>query len=120
MSATEEKDAKAGDKDAKAGDSRPLSIVHGPRAPVPLTMTFGELLDHHASVRGSMPAVISHVQDTIVSWKQLRDRSNRLASAMSRAGIGKGDRVAICMGSRFEYFEVWSVSMLREDFKPTV
>ena len=106
------------DKDAETASERPRSIVHGPHAPVPLSMTFGELLDHHAATRGNMPAVISHPQNIIVSFKQLRDRSIRLASAMVRAGIGKGDMVAICLGSRVEYFEVsnppelWTTSSL--------
>lgn len=87
-------------------DNRPPSIVWGPSAPKPLTLTFGALLDYHAEVRGNKPAVISHVQGTTTTFKQLRDRSLSLARAFSQDGIKKGDLVAISMGSRVEYFEV--------------
>ena len=87
-------------------DDRPPSIVYGPSAPLPLTMTFGELLDYHAEVRPNKPAYISHVQNHTLSWSQLRDRSLQLARAFAQDGIVKGDLVALSMGSRVEYFEV--------------
>lgn len=95
-------------KNEAAVDNRPPSIVYGPAAPRPLTMTFGELLDYHAEVRPNKPAIISHVQGYTISWSQLRDRSLQLARAFAQDGIKKGDLVAISMGSRVEYFEVSS------------
>jgi AMP-binding enzyme len=86
-------------------EQRP-SIVYGPRAPVPLTLTFGQLLDHHVEVRPNSPAVISHVQGRTISFRQLRDRSINLAKAMTEAGIGKGSLVGIISGTRYEYLEV--------------
>lgn len=88
-----------------AKEQRP-SIVYGPRAPVPLTLTFGQLLDHHAEVRPDSPAVISHVQNRTISYRQLCDRSINLAKAMADAGVGKGTLVGIISGSRIEYLEV--------------
>lgn len=88
-------------------DDRPPSIVYGPSTPVPLKMTFSELLDHNVEVRGDRPAVISAPQGQILSFRQLRDRSTRLARAMAQDGIGKGDLVAIALGSRVEYFETF-------------
>lgn len=88
-----------------AKEQRP-SIVYGPRVPVPLTLTFGQLLDHHAQVRPDSPAVISHVQNRTISYRQLCDRSINLAKAMAHAGIGKGSLVGIISGSRIEYLEV--------------
>ena len=88
-------------------EERPPSIIYGPTTPVPLTMTFSELLDHHVEVRGDRPAVISHPQGLTLSFRQLRDRSIRLARAMAQDGIGKGDLVAISLGSRVEYFETF-------------
>lgn len=82
------------------------SIVYGPRAPVPLTLTFGQLLDHHAEDKPDSPAVISHVQGCTVSYRQLRDRSVDLAKAMKKAGIGKGSLVGIILATRYEYLEV--------------
>lgn len=87
--------------------SKPPSIIWGPSAPVPLFMTFGQLLDHHAEVRPDKPAVISHVQGKTISFKGLRERSLQLARSLSADGIGKGDLVAISLGSRIEYFEVY-------------
>ena len=90
---------------SSAAERRP-SIVYGPRAPIPLTLTFGQLLDHHAEERPDSPAVISHVQNCKVSFRQLRDRSINLAKAMAEAGIGKGSLVGIISGTRYEYLEV--------------
>ncbi|KAK4902244.1 hypothetical protein LTR27_001147 [Elasticomyces elasticus] len=70
-------------------------------------MTFGELLDHHAEVRGDAPAVISHPQSRTVSFRDLRNRSIQLARAFAQDGIGKGDLVALSLGSRVEYFETF-------------
>ena len=92
----------------QAQDERPPSIVYGPSTPIPLTLTFSQLLDHNAEVRGDRPAVISHPQQGLtLSFKQLRERSIKLARAMSQDGIGKGDLVAISLGSRVEYFETF-------------
>ncbi|EME41478.1 hypothetical protein DOTSEDRAFT_176641 [Dothistroma septosporum NZE10] len=92
----------------QAQDERPPSIVYGPSMPVPLTLTFSQLLDHNAEVRGDRPAVISHPQQGLtLSFRQLRERSIKLARAMSQDGIGKGDLVAISLGSRVEYFETF-------------
>ncbi|KAK3711314.1 hypothetical protein LTR37_009694 [Vermiconidia calcicola] len=88
-------------------DDRLPSIVYGPSAPVPLTMTFSQLLDHHVDVRGDQTAVISHPQGLTVSWRQLCERSIQLARAMAQDNIGKGDLVAISLGSRIEYFETF-------------
>ena len=101
----EQQDAESEEKESKS-DNRPPSIVYGPAAPKPLTMTFGELLDYHAEKRPDKPAIISHVQGYTVSWSQLRDRSLQLARAFAQDGVKKGDLVALSMGSRVEYFEV--------------
>jgi acyl-CoA synthetase (AMP-forming)/AMP-acid ligase II len=70
-------------------------------------MTFGELLDYHVEVRGDHTAVISHPQSKKISWRQLSDRSIKLARALSEDGVGKGSLVAISLGSRIEYFETF-------------
>lgn len=85
---------------------KPLSIIYGPRAPVPLTLTFGQLLDHHADRTPDNPAVISHVQGRTISYGELRDRSIKLAKAMSKAGVKKGSLVGIICATRIEYLEV--------------
>ena len=88
-----------------AQEQRP-SIVYGPKAPEPLTLTFGQLLDHHAETRPESPAVISHVQDRTISYKQLCNRSIDLAKAMKEAGVGRGSYVGIISATRIEYLEV--------------
>lgn len=70
-------------------------------------MTFGELLDYHVEVRGDQPAVISHPQGSTVSWRQLSERSIKMARALAEDGVGKGTLVAISLGSRVEYFETF-------------
>ncbi|KAF2093626.1 acetyl-CoA synthetase-like protein [Rhizodiscina lignyota] len=94
-------------ENAAAQAARPLSIVYGPSAPVPLYMTFGQLLDYHSRVRGDRPAVISHPQNITLSFRRLQERSLQLARAMAHDGVRKGDLIAIAMGSRVEYFEVF-------------
>lgn len=122
---SQEEESEESKKNETAVDNRPPSIVYGPAAPRPLTLTFGELLDHHAEVRPDKPAIISHVQGYTISWSQLRNRSLQLARAFAQDGIKKGDLVAISMGSRVEYFEVCSslcdraasdLTRLRPDF----
>ena len=81
--------------------------MYGPSTPVPLTMTFGELLDYHAEARPDQPAVISHPQNATFSFQQLRTNSRKLAQSMAKAGVKKGDLIAISLGSRIEYFEVF-------------
>ena len=99
--------ASGGETSISTQDDRPPSIVYGPAAPVPLTMTFSELLEHNVKVRGDRPAVISHPQGKTMSFRQLQQRSIQLARAMAQDGIGNGDLVAISLGSRIEYFETF-------------
>lgn len=99
--------AKMASTTASSQDDRPPSILYGPSSPVPLTMPFGELLDYHVEARGDSPAVISHPQGLIVTWRQLSERSIKMARALSQDGIGQGDLVAISLGSRIEYFETF-------------
>lgn len=105
------KEEKSSEETPSSLANRPPSIVYGPSAPEPLSMTFGQLLDYHAEVRGDKPAVISHVQGKTISFKDLRLRSLQLARGLSADGIGKGDLVAISLGSRIEYFEVMPLSL---------
>lgn len=93
--------------ESKPQDDRQPSILHGPAAPVPLTMPFGDLLDYHVEVRGNSPAIISHPQNLTLSWRQLSDRSIRLARALAKDGVEKGTLVALSLGSRVEYFETF-------------
>jgi mevalonyl-CoA ligase len=93
-------------KQSRESTRRP-SIVLGPRTPTCLTLTFGQLLDFHAKVRPDAPAVISHVQNRTITYKELCNRSINLAKAMAAGGIKKGDLVGIICGTRIEYLEIF-------------
>ncbi|KJX92763.1 hypothetical protein TI39_contig5827g00003 [Zymoseptoria brevis] len=75
MSTSSENEAPSKDSEGPSKDERPPSIVYGPATPVPLKMTFAELLDYNAEVRGDRPAVISDPQNLTLSFRQLRERS---------------------------------------------
>jgi non-ribosomal peptide synthetase component E (peptide arylation enzyme) len=83
-----------------------LSIIHGPSAPVPVSETFGRLLARHVRERGSHPAIISHHQNVVLTYKALDERSDALAASFYDYGVRNGDMVAIMLGSRTEYIEV--------------
>src|SRR5690606_30177540 len=44
--------------------------------------------------------------DVRLTWQQLSERVDRLASALAGRGIGHGDRVALFMSNRAEFFEI--------------
>jgi len=46
------------------------------------------------------------VDDRIVSWAELHERTNGLANGLASAGIAKGDRVGILSGNCLEYLEL--------------
>jgi long-chain acyl-CoA synthetase len=42
-----------------------------------------------------------------VTFRELRDRAGRVAAALRERGVDKGDRVAILLGNRTEYVEIY-------------
>src|ERR1043166_8391143 len=58
----------------------------------------------HAAGRPDKPAMI--VGERVLSYRQLHERTNRLAHALLARGVGKGDRVAAMLPNGCEYFEV--------------
>jgi non-ribosomal peptide synthetase component F len=82
------------------------SIIHGPSAPTPVSMTFGQLISHHARDKPNSDAVISHHQGIKLTYKELDDSSTALAKSFRGYNVGKRDTVAIMLGSRTEYLEV--------------
>jgi len=67
--------------------------------------TVPEALDRQASRHGNRPFV--YFEDDIYGYRDLIEHSNRVAGALQRAGIGKGDKVAIVLGNRPEYLFIW-------------
>ncbi|OBH19573.1 long-chain-fatty-acid--CoA ligase [Mycolicibacter terrae] len=68
-------------------------------------------LDRHALMQPDAPALRFLGQTT--TWAQLRERVGALADALSRRGVGFGDRVMILMLNRTEFVEaVLAANML--------
>ena len=51
----------------------------------------------HADANGDKPAVIIHPAGTVVTFKELEERANRLAHHFRQAGLVEGDTVAVLM-----------------------
>ena len=51
------------------------------------------------------PAVISGEGDVRLAYRELDQRANRLANALARMGVGKGDRVALFQTNHWRYAE---------------
>ena len=68
-------------------------------------MTLDEIVRRNALRFPAKPALLT---DTGVrTWAELDARVNRLARALRRRGLERGDRVAILLGNCAEYFEVY-------------
>ncbi len=56
--------------------------------------------------RGDHPAIVMSGSGRIVSYAELDERSTRLARVFDEAGLRPGDRVALMLGNRPEFFDV--------------
>jgi long-chain acyl-CoA synthetase len=66
--------------------------------------------ERHARVSPSHPAVIMAGDGTTVTYRQLADRSVRLAAALRRAGVEPGERIVLLAENHPRVFEVcWAV-----------
>ncbi len=61
-------------------------------------------LDRHAHSRPDRAAF--RFQGETTTWRELRDRVDRVAAALVGRGVGRGDRVALLMGNRPEFMEI--------------
>jgi fatty-acyl-CoA synthase len=64
-------------------------------------LVLGDILRRHAAVRGDKTAYV--VGDERVTYAAFHERSNRLAHALARLGVRRGDRVAVLSPNRGEY-----------------
>ncbi|MBE1537400.1 AMP-binding protein [Actinomadura algeriensis] len=62
------------------------------------------LLRPYAETRPDEPALIDERGST--GWRELNERTDRLAAALRALGLGVGDAIAIHSGNRREYFEL--------------
>ncbi|RAH70044.1 acetyl-CoA synthetase-like protein [Aspergillus aculeatinus CBS 121060] len=84
-----------------------LSIVHGAEEPALWSQTLGQLVEEQATQYGDRTALVTPWQDQRLSFRQLADSSQVLASAMVQAGLRLGDCIAVLAGNRYEYIQVF-------------
>src|SRR3954452_9941406 len=67
------------------------------------------LMDHAEREHGSREIVAARADGTVVrtNWKQLADRSRRLAQALERLGVQPGDRVATLAMNHDRHLTAW-------------
>jgi len=63
------------------------------------------LLDNHVRNHPGKPALIDDLGET--TWAELADRVARLCNALTDAGLRPGDTIAVMMGNRREFFEMF-------------
>ncbi|MBU6270334.1 MAG: acyl-CoA synthetase [Betaproteobacteria bacterium] len=63
-------------------------------------------LGDHARLHPDKPALINGSTGAVVSYRELDERSNRLAQCLHAAGLRRGDRIAIVMENNLRYLEV--------------
>lgn len=67
--------------------------------------TVHEVLAHRAAHEGDRPFLFHG--DATYSCRDLALEAGRVAGALQRHGIGRGDKVAIMLGNRPEYLHIW-------------
>ena len=75
--------------------SNRLSYERGSSIPPLIEQTIGDFFDAMALRQPDHPALVSRHENRRLSYGQLREESNRLASALLRAGLEPGDRIGI-------------------------
>jgi acyl-CoA synthetase (AMP-forming)/AMP-acid ligase II len=74
-------------------------------------MNIGSLFSRHARYRPHHPALV--FEDQRLNWLEFNQRINRLANALLRMGIQKGDKVATILPNCLELFEIyWAVAKI--------
>ncbi|KAA0233907.1 MAG: Long-chain-fatty-acid--CoA ligase [Acidimicrobiales bacterium] len=67
-------------------------------------MDLAELVSRAARWYGDETAVVQG--DRFISFRELDERSTRLGNALLESGVSPGDRVAVLLGNRLEWFDV--------------
>lgn len=80
-----------------------LSYYKGPSEPLLLEETVGSHLAGIASQHGDSIAVIARHQRKRLTYDQLHEQSSTLARGLLKAGVKKGDRVAVSLGNSIEF-----------------
>jgi acyl-CoA synthetase (AMP-forming)/AMP-acid ligase II len=73
----------------------------------------------HAQTTPDKPAFIMATSGQVVTYRELDERSNRLAQLLYGAGLRFGDHIAICMENHARYLEVvWAAQRSGLSFTP--
>ncbi|MGW9333591.1 class I adenylate-forming enzyme family protein [Bosea sp. NPDC055594] len=70
----------------------------------PFSRTLFDLLREQAGRRGAHPAVIA--DESVISYAEMAGRAARVASALARNGVRRGDRVGLLISNRTEWLEL--------------
>ncbi|HEY4283714.1 MAG TPA: class I adenylate-forming enzyme family protein, partial [Chthoniobacterales bacterium] len=68
-------------------------------------MKLGAFLAAQALARPDKPALVCGKKR--VTFRQLHDESDRLATSLHKSGVGLGDRVAICLPNCCEFVTIF-------------
>ncbi len=71
--------------------------------PLPWDLNWSTIWDRVAAAVPDDPAIISPAG--VVTFREFEDRASRLAAALARHGIGRGDRVGVYLYNRPEFLE---------------
>ncbi len=66
---------------------------------------FGNFLTRNVTCFPDRPAIA--YEDSVLTYAQLNDGSNRLAHSLAGIGLKRGDRLALLMGSSIEWVLIW-------------
>jgi acyl-CoA synthetase (AMP-forming)/AMP-acid ligase II len=72
--------------------------------------TFYDLINRNAQCFGAQPAWMEADSGRAISFAQVKDAVDRLASGFQKAGVLKGDRIGVVGKNRFEYFKVYGAA----------
>ncbi|GAA1316672.1 long-chain fatty acid--CoA ligase [Leucobacter albus] len=61
-----------------------------------MSVPLGKWVSIHALRTGDRPALVDVETDTSITFRELDERTTRLASALRERGVAAGDRVAVC------------------------
>ena len=73
-------------------------------------LNLGDYCRHWARWRPD--AIALWFDDRAVTWRELDERTDRLAAGLAARGVVQGDRVAVLMGNRIEWVEL-TVALLK-------
>jgi long-chain acyl-CoA synthetase len=83
---------------------------------------FSSFLDSNVYYYGAKIALVNPATGEIYTYRDLRDKVNRVANGLRKLGVGKGDRVCVYTGNRCEtlisYFAIWRIGAIAVPANP--